>query len=82
MAGLHEVLQPDDSSRVRVAGKAGVSVKVRDEKLVDQDNESLQRPWAAVVVKGSDFVDNRYQYLLLVFGRGVESVEEVLGRRR
>ena len=33
VARLHEVLQPDDSSRLRVSGEAGISIEVRDEKL-------------------------------------------------
>ena len=41
----------------------------------------LQCPWAGVVVTGGYAVDERYQYPLLVFGGGVEPVEEVGGRR-
>ena len=41
VARLHEVLQPDDSSRVRVSGEAGISIEVRDEKLVYQDDQPL-----------------------------------------
>lgn len=52
-----------------------------NEKLVHQDYQCLQCPWAGVVVTGGYAVDERYQHPLLVFGGGVEPVEEVGGRR-
>lgn len=41
VARLHEVLQPDDSSHVRVAGKAGIGIEVGDKELVHQDHQCL-----------------------------------------
>ena len=53
----------------------------RGSALVHQNYQCLQCPWAGVVVTGSYAVDERYQHPLLVFGGGVELVEEVGGRR-
>lgn len=81
MARLHEVLQPDDSSHVRVAGKAGIGIEVGDKELVHQDHQCLQCPWAGVVIGGGYGVDERHQHPLLFLGVGVEPVEKVGGIR-